>query len=237
MKIAICDDEKVMHKELKRCLEMYAEERKLIFMYHDFLSGSELLSSDQEFDIVFMDYQMDGIDGLETARRLRQRNKDVTIIFLTSYEKVVFDSFSVNTFRFLVKPIDMQKLTAAMDAYLSSLDDDNFIVIKSDDDIKRINIDDIMYAEADGKYCIIRTVDGSIKYKKTLSEFEELLPEERFFRTHRSYLVGFRHVLSHTSADISFDNKEKALISKTKLASFKREFMDYIKRYNFGDRS
>lgn len=232
MKIAICDDETVMHTQLKKCLEEYAIKRNLIFLYSDFSNGSELLASDKEFDIIFMDYQMNGIDGLETSRRLRQKNINTTIIFLTSYEKVVFDSFSVNTFRFLVKPINIEKLTAALDAYLATLDDDNFIVLKTDDDNQRIKIDDIIYAEAEDKYCRIRTTAKEIEYRKTLSEFEKLLPQDKFFRSHRSFLVGFRHIASHTSTDIVFDNDERAMISKLKQTNFKKAFMDYMKRYN-----
>ncbi len=235
MRIAICDDEKVMHKELKACLEKYAEERKQIFLYDDFYSGSELLASDHDFDIVFMDYQMDGIDGLETAHRLRKRNNDVALIFLTSYEHVVFDSFAVNTFWFLVKPIEMPKLTKALDAYLATLKDDNYIILKIDDDNKRIKLDDIVYAEANDKYCHIRTVNEDIDYRKTLSDFEKLLPADKFFRTHRSFIVGFKHIISHTSTGIVFENNEKAMISKLKYSNFKQAFMDYIKRNNFGE--
>ena len=230
MKIAICDDEATMRSTLRNHLEEYAVKRKLIFLYTDFSSGSELLASDQEFDIIFMDYQMNGIDGLETSRRLRQKNKDVVIIFLTSYEKVVFDSFSVNTFRFLCKPIKTDKLSSALDDYLAELDDDNFIVLKTDDDNKRINLDDIIYAEADDKYCTICTVNGNIDYKKTLSEFEKLLPDDKFFRSHRSYLVGFRHIASHSTTDIVFDNSEKALISKLKQAAFKKAFIYFLQK-------
>jgi DNA-binding LytR/AlgR family response regulator len=59
-----------------------------------------------------------------------------------------------------------------------------------------------------------------------------MLPEDKFFRCHRTYLAGLRHIVSHTSTDILFDNKERALISRIKLTPFKKAFTDYIKRYN-----
>ena len=90
-----------------------------------------------------------------------------------------------------------------------------------------------MYIEAADKYCNIRTNEGTVLYKKTLSEIENMLPEDKFFRCHRTYLAGFRHIVSHTSTDILFDNKERALISRLKLTPFKKAFTGYIKRYNF----
>ncbi|ADU24418.1 LytR/AlgR family response regulator transcription factor [Ruminococcus albus] len=233
MKIAICDDQMAMHTELKKHLENYAQKRNLIMIYNDYTNGFDLISSQNEYDIIFMDYQMAEIDGLETARQIRKKNTDTTIIFLTSFPDIVFDTFEVNAYRFLVKPIDDARLEAALDSYLSDNDESNFILIKTDESNQKININDIIYIEASDKYCNIRTNEGTVLFKKTLSEIEKMLPEDKFFRCHRTYLVGFRHIVSHTSTDVLFDNKEKALISRVKLPPFKKAFTNYIKRYNF----
>ncbi len=233
MKIAICDDQMAMHTELKKHLENYAQKRNLIMIYNDYTNGFDLISSQNEYDIIFMDYQMAEIDGLETARQIRKKNTDTTIIFLTSFPDIVFDTFEVNAYRFLVKPIDDARLEAALDSYLSDNDESNFILIKTDESNQKININDIIYIEASDKYCNIRTNEGTVLFKKTLSEIEKILPEDKFFRCHRTYLVGFRHIVSHTSTDVLFDNKEKALISRVKLPPFKKAFTNYIKRYNF----
>lgn len=234
MKIAICDDKMILHDDLKKHLEEYALTRNLILVYDDYTNGYDLIASNIEYDLIFMDYQMDELDGLETARRLRKNNIQTPIIFLTCFPNIVFDTFEVNAYRFLVKPIDDEKLRSAMNDFLKSTSSENFILIKTDEDNKKINIDDIIYIEASDKYCYIRTVTDNILYKKNLSVIENQLPQDRFFRTHRTYLVGFRHIVSHTSTDIIFDNKEKALISKLKNTAFKKAFTDYIRRYNFG---
>lgn len=233
MKIAICDDEMRFHVELKKCMDEYAKLRAIDIIYSDYTNGKDLITANKEFDIIFMDYQMNAINGLDTARRLRQKNNNTTIIFLTSYPNIVFDVFEVNAFRFLMKPINMQKLTDAMDDYLKSQDNSNYIMLKIDEVTKKINQNDIVYAEASDKYCYIRTANDNILYKKTLAELEESLTLDVFFRCHRSYLVNFNHIVSHTSSDITFDNNEKALISKTKLTNFKSSFLAHIKSHNF----
>ena len=231
MKIAICDDKNFFHRDLKEKLDAYAASRHLPVLYTDFTRGSDLVASTQEFDLIFMDYQMEGMDGLETSRKLRAKELDTPIIFLTSFPHIVFESFSVNTYRFLVKPLDAEKLTQAMDDFLADMADERYVVIQDADDTRRIRIDDIIYAEASDKYCYIRVGKEVILYKKTLAEFEKMLPADQFFRSHRTYLVGFRHIISHTAGDIIFDNQERALISKLKLSSFRSAFVDYVKRY------
>ncbi len=233
MKIAICDDMLVLHRTLKQLLEKYAIPRNLDFIYDEFINGRDLLASKIDYDIIFMDYQMDGIDGLETSRRLRKNNINSAIIFLTSNQQIIFEAFEVNAYRFLVKPINEEKLFAALDDYLASINDSCYIILKTEEGNKKINVNDIIYTEASGKYCYIRTVSDSIMFKKTLSEFEEMLSNDSFFRCHRTYLVNLRHIASHTATEVIFDNNERALISKNKRTAFKNAFVDYIKRTNF----
>ena len=123
-----------------------------------------------------------------------------------------------------------------MNDFLSAQKDDNYIIIKDGDTSRRICLDSIIYAEAADKYCYIRTTEEGFVYKKTLAEFEAMLPQDRFFRSHRTYLISFRHVVSHTETTILLDNQEKALISKLKRTPFKKAFQDYIKRYHFANR-
>lgn len=235
MRIAICDDENIMHKALKNHLEAYAHSRGIVLLYDDYFSGNELIKSKCEYDIIFMDYQMDGIDGLETARKLRKKKIKSAIIFLTSFAQIVFDSFEVDAYRFLMKPIDEDKLFSALDDYRKSVADSRYILVKHNDESIRVNIDDIIYIEASDKHCYIRTVDDSYLYKNTLAVIEKELPQDMFIRSHRTYLVGFKHIVSHNNTEILFDNNEKALISKLKFTPFKNAFTDYIKRNSFGD--
>ena len=114
----------ILHEELKKYLDQYSVNRNVIINCDDYTNGFDLLKSNIEYDIIFMDYQMEGIDGLETSRQIRKNKIDTTIIFLTSYPNIVFDTFEVNAYRFLVKPINYEKLSAALDDFLAAHDVD-----------------------------------------------------------------------------------------------------------------
>ncbi len=229
MKIAICDDQKIMRDILKEQLEIYASNRKNCFVYTEYDNGLDMIKDNVVYDLIFMDYQMDRINGIDTAKELRQRKIETPIIFLTSFPDVVFDVFEVKAYRFLLKPINESKLAEALDTLIDEFSDENFLVIKTDEGSKRIKINDIIYAEAVDKYCYISTTSGTYLYKKTLSTLEEQLPSNLFFRSHRTYIVNFKHIVSISKTEVLLDSKEKALISKTKVTSFKKSFFDYVK--------
>ena len=116
MQIAICDDEKIFRNNLKEVLIEYKAEKRVQIDIYEFNDGMDLLDTNIIFDVVFIDFQMPGLNGLETARALRQKNCICSIIFITSYPQFVFDSFEVQPFRFLVKPLDVTKVKSAMDS-------------------------------------------------------------------------------------------------------------------------
>lgn len=232
MRVAICDDEKIMQQNLVKLLDEYAQIRNIDLVIDKFDNGVSLLRSSQEYEIIFMDYQMKDIDGMETSRFIREKNKKCVIIFVSAYPEIAVDSYEVNTFRFIVKPIKKEKLFKAIDDYLTSIDFDNLLVLKTHEGIWKMNMSDIVYAEAKGKHTIIRTIDKTYEVHIHLKKIEEQLPTEKFFRCQRAYVVGFEHIDNHSNTEIYFDNGERAQIGKTYSVRFKKAFQNYIIRYN-----
>ena len=105
MRIAICDDEKNIRELIGNKVAKQYPEADIIF----FQSGEELLLSDKHIDILFLDIQMSGKNGMETARELRKKDKSVILIFVTAVEEYVFQAFDVGAFNYIVKPIDDTK--------------------------------------------------------------------------------------------------------------------------------
>ena len=232
MRIAICDDEKFFRNSLKKDLEDYAKKHLLEFAYSEFSSGELLLSSNIEFDLIFMDYQMDKINGIDTVGRIRNREDNTTVIFISSYKEMVFDSMEVDTYRFLIKPINLEKLHKALDDFIKKYHSERYVLLynEEEDKICRIAESSIIYAEADNIYSKVRTAKSFYKFKGTLSKFEHSLKSAFFYRTHRSYVVNFNFINSYTQSEIRFENNEKACLTKTKFSKFQKSYIDFLKK-------
>lgn len=232
MRAAICDDEKIFHREISTLVRKYMRARS-VEIYTDFYeNGEELLKSEMDYDIIFLDYQMEGINGIETAGKLREVNSDSVIIFISAYPAAALDAYEVKTFRFLVKPVDESKLFKALDDYIRSIDYDNILLLNTHESHYKIKMSEIIYLEGDRKYTIVRTKSRSFRIHINLKQLELKLPESKFIRCSKSFVVNFAHISNHNSSEIMFDNGEKAQIGPHYAAKFKTEFQNYIMRYN-----
>ncbi|MBP0984086.1 MAG: response regulator transcription factor [Oscillospiraceae bacterium] len=234
MKAAVCDDEKVFREEISVLLKMYQKDRRVEIFTDFFKNGTELLESKYNYDVIFMDYQMAGLDGIETCRKLREKNRDSVIIFISAYPAAALDSFEVNTFRFLAKPVDRDKLYKALDDYLNSIDHDNLLLLNTHEGKWSIKTSEIIYLEAAGKHTLVRTSKETYEIHNHLKAIEEMLPPEKFFRCHKAFVVNFAHIVNHTTEEILLDNGEKAYIGKHYSKPFREAFQNYIIRYNRG---
>ncbi len=234
MRVAICDDEKPMQTILENLLDEFGRLRNIDISIDKFDNGHDLLRvlNEKEYEIVFMDHQMQDIDGMETSRLIRSRNNDCVIIFVSAFPEVAVDSYEVNAFRFIVKPINKEKLFKAIDDHLRSIDYDNLLILNTNDGKWKIKMSDIIYAEAKGKHTIVRTAQKSFEINIHMKKIEDKLPSEKFCRCQRAYIAGFAHINNHTNAEIIFDNGERAQIGKAYYSKFKNAFQEYIMRFN-----
>lgn len=234
MRIAICDDEKFFRDTLKSELDKYAKERALDFVYTDFLSGELLLKSKTDFDLIFMDYQMKTINGIDTVDKMRKRNDKTIVVFITSYPQVAIESVKVQPYRFLTKPIEFEKFYEALDSFVERYNSDAYVLVydEENDKMKRLAEWDILYAEADNIYCKVITFDKCYLYRNTLLDFEKQLKSDFFYRAHRSYLINMNYVDTYSNSKIIFENGEKASLAKSKHFDFQKTYMAFLKRRN-----
>ena len=232
LKIAICDDEQPIREYLKKLVEKCTEAEVSLFA-----DGEELLADPAEFDLILLDISLnqetDELDGMETARKIRERS-DVMIIFVTALREYVFEGYDVGAFHYLLKPIDEQKFTEVMDKAIRQIRSEKKaepLVIKIDGNYVRIPVDDILYAENQARKIILHTKSKKEPY--CFYEKMEVLEQklgERFFRSHRGYLVNLQEVARYDNSSIELKNGESVFLAKQKYNDFATAYMKYLRK-------
>ena len=196
MQIAICDDEVSMVQILEEKIKELLPDAVI----DKYLSGDELIASGSKPDILFLDIQMPGMDGMETAKMLRQDNEDMILIFVTAAEEYVFQAFDVGAFHYLVKPFSDEKLKEVVTKAVHNIKrssrlekDEKYIMVQTAGSHIKIFLRDIVYAEVYNRKVIIHTRSTDIEYYGKLQELSDMAGAD-FFRTHRAYLVHFKYV-------------------------------------------
>ena len=233
MRIAICDDEKNIRELIgDKVVKQYLE-AEIVF----FSSGEELLLSDSHIDLLFLDIQMSGRNGMDTARELRKKDKDVILIFVTAVEEYVFQAFDVGAFHYIVKPINEAKFMDVLRKAVDELDskrkdvnetEERYLMINSGGVHTKVIFDDIVYAEIFNRKIVIHKLNDTIEYYGKMSDLESLAGDS-FFRPHRAYLINFKYVEKYDASTVYLKN-ESVLMAKQNYPEFVKKYMKYIQR-------
>lgn len=233
LKIAVCDDEKEIREHIRREINIFYPDIKVVV----FSDGASLLNYKEDIDILFLDIQMNGINGMEAARRIRKNENNVTIIFVTAIEEYVFQAFDVGAFNYIVKPIErvrfFEVLKKAVDGRKRVKTDDAGeepgITVKTGGVTQKVFLHEILYMEVFNRKIIIHKQNGSMEFYGKLKSFEALLGND-FMRCHRSFLVNLRYVQKYDSESITLENGKSILLAKQKYQDFVKRYMEYTNR-------
>ena len=229
LNIAICDDEEIIREQIKELTEK--EKSGLCMELYE--TGDALLASGKQFDIVFLDIQMEGTDGIETAKRLRQRDEDTILIFITGIREYVFEAFDVAAFHYLLKPIEEEKFREVFRRAGRELEKRKSkrretVFIKTRNRSFSLEKDSILYIESRGKKVEIHTTGETIEAYASMNEMEGQLGGG-FFRCHRGYLVNMAYVAEYDSGSITLNNGEYVYLAKEKYGEFVKAYMRYLR--------
>lgn len=217
LQVAICDDNHAIREELKQYLNDFSSKSNIEIELHEFKSGEELLRSHyQEFDLLILDIQMDGMNGLDVARKIRETNSDMTIIFFTNYIQYALEGYEVQAYRFLLKPLSYEQFSSIVGTALIDYANrkQNVFIVNSRDKNTCILIDNILYAETDRRHIVIHTMNHNIDSTMTMREVEDTLKNYLFFRCHTSYLVSLQKIKSIGLQDLELIDGTKIPVSK-----------------------
>lgn len=233
---AICDDEQLMAQELSNQLSQDMAERQITsYRVSCFSNGRSLLESDCDFDVIFLDIQMDEPDGMETARKLRQRGNHSLLIFVTVLKECVFDAFEVEAYDYLIKPLDGGRFRQTMDRVIRSLEERaaKSIVVQRGASCEVVLLAEIVYCEVQGRKIYIHQSDGKITdYYDRLDDLEQRV-DRRFFRCHRSYLVNLEYVRGCNAGQVMLPRSGKIPVSRLRERALTQALLRYMKERDF----
>lgn len=229
MNFAICEDEAKIAESIEKIVRNHFLLSGLECTVDIFLTGKDFEKALKSYDLIFLDCMLPDAHGLDIARRLREKGSNATIIFVTAYEEFVYESFKVNAFRYLLKPIDEKELISALVSFLSTVEKESYINVPTKEKTHRVALNEIMYIESCEKHSIVRVINDSYESTKTISDFQAEIESHKFFRTHRRYLVNMKHIIEIDKNTIVFSNGEQAEISRRNLSNFNKCYMNYLK--------
>ena len=229
MRIALCDDARDENESLCALIHDYAATHDYDISVSSFTSGNALLQQ-EKFDLYFLDYLMDEMDGIALALALRRKFKGaVTICFLTRYDHVAERIINERVYAdgFLRKPVDPQQLYEKLDQFYK-MSFFNRLQLKRDGSYDTVYTQDIFFVQAVDKKSLLYFYDRCEEYPILLTELEKkYLPPELFCRVHRSYVVNMMHIASYDKKTIVMQSGDKVDVSRYK------QFQEAYRNFNF----
>ena len=230
MRILICDDDVLIIEQLQKYIINFFENigvkcPELVC----FSDGESLLSDKGEKDILFLDIEMPGINGIYVGNELKRANNNIIIFIVTSYSEYLDEAMRFHVFRYLSKPLDKQRffrnMKDAVDLY-------NAITIKIPVETKQgmhtLPVSSVIAIEAQGRKITVHTTLCDFESIHNMQYWLELLPKNRFFQTHRSFIINFEHVTDFDRNLVHMSDNQSAYLTKRKYSLFKQAYLLYL---------
>ncbi len=222
VKVAICDDDESVTRDLEEMLEKYAQEHAILIDIGVFFDGQELIhymdKNQERYDILFLDIEMKKMNGLDTAMHIREIDRKMTLIYVTSHESYALTAYQVHPFYFLVKPINASEVTQCFaQAYSLFRQDEEYYEYMYNKCDYRVPIGKILYIMSDKRKIQLYMEDGSVlEHYGKLDAIEKKLENTRaeFWRIHKSILVNAKYIFRKSYDHVELIDGQRLSISR-----------------------
>lgn len=231
MRILICDDDTQIINEIRTCISAFFKQRKLTCpTIATYSTGDSLLKDTGAMDILFLDIEMPGINGISVGKNLKDSHPDLIIFIVTSYAEYLDDAMRFHVFRYLSKPIDRQRFYRNMADSLTLFHTfDKNIPVETKNGVIRLSSSEIVYIEACNRKVIVHTSEKDYQSVHTMQHWMDILPANLFYVSHKSYLINMKYVNSFDKSLIHLcNNKYHAYLTRRKYTDFKRTYLLYL---------
>lgn len=240
MNLALVDDLQYDLEYLQKLLLEYFSLIHETPQFSLYLSGEEFLSTfyPGKFDAVFLDNLMNGINGMETARRLRNSDSAIPVIFITAEESFALEGYTVQAMDYILKPVSEERLSSVMNRLMGQKKSRHVIEIKENRITRVLNLDEVLYVRSVGHFLEIQTTAGTLKPYMTLESFLSLLQPLgeygesslglRFQNCCRGYVVCLDHVCSFNASGFLMSDGSNVPVSRPKHKEMKVAYASYL---------
>lgn len=229
-RVAICEDEPALRQELHRQCAQILQRLDTEHRLTDFPSAEALekaLDTGAQFDLLCLDILMPGMNGMQLAQSIRQRDEQTSILFITSTEEFLLEGYSVRPIQYLLKPVQPEQLENALRTDLRLHHQPHTVTIHSGGKTAVLPLEDILYVESRNHGCVFCTAQQEHFFWMTLAEAEQLLPGEHC-RCHKSFLVNLQHIRQVNGRIILLPGGKRLDIGPRYAEPFQRLFARYL---------
>lgn len=238
LKIGICEDMETQQRNLRRMLEDWAKSRSCQLQVSLYDNSSAFWfdwCGSMDLDILLLDIDLGKgqQSGMELARKIREKDTRIVIIFVTAMTEYMNQGYDVQALHFLVKPVEKERLWEILDRACAATAEGRqkkSLLLTEETEVSLIPVDEIMYAEAFSHSVTLHLTSGCREVRSVgLKELEQRLPAEDFFRCHRSYLIHLGHVNRIGKCEVLLDDGSRLPVSRRREKELFRVFVDYYK--------
>ena len=226
MLIGICDDEISVLVTMRRMVKDYCGRNAVKAEIRLFASGAELAAQAEDLDLLFLDNEMPGLDGIAAGKILRKKNPHCKIVMVTCRDDRMREAFQLEACRFLSKPFDEEAFAEAMEGFEQSMAGCEKIELWEMRQLVRVRQREIIYVQTFDSYTEFIVGNRLMRSEKSLSALEEELDPKLFFRVNKKYIVNFRYIDSYGKGELTI--REKTLIvSRRRKKEFERRYREF----------
>ncbi len=230
MKVAIVEDMEIHQNNLKECLLACGSKHSIDIEIDIYQDGIEIIDKkDLDYDIIYLDIRMNFVDGMETAKEIRNRDNEVLIVFCTNYIQYAIDGYSVNATDFLLKPVQEFAFSQHFKKILARINksDEPFVLVKTKQGYRKVKHSSILYMESEGHYINIYCKEEKISFLESLKSMEQILENQGFYRCNSCYIINLEYVKEVKNSTVMVGEYELQ-VSRGRKKSFLEALTNYV---------
>lgn len=228
--IGICDDESKWHRAVSDSCSRYLDNMGAHYEIFSYLKGEALIEeNDKTIDVLFLDVEMDSMDGLAVMKEVEKMPNIHNIIFVSSHPEAVWDSFGYKTKGFITKPFSDEDIVDKLEGIYSKKINDSLLEFTDYNGVVYVRKSDIVLVKSDSNYATIITENDEKIVSCTLKECEKKLNGLPFLRIHRSYIVNLDCVKNMNSSEVSLKNGDVLTIGRSYRSQVKKDYQYYLR--------